>query len=699
MKRILLTLTAVATAFAGYAQSQNGERIPQARVSDDGMMPQKRSGYVTKTNGKEAVLYTEDFSGGIPTGWTNQGFLVDRVTGGQTPSALCGWEYRGPNTTPSNAQGSRGAFGGAAPLASPTASNGFMIFDSDFLDNGGVASGPGTGTCPAPHIGVLTTDTIDLTGSGTVELVISSSARQYSSFFTVAVSADGGTTFPDSVQFHTDLALNAGSDNAEMQFAKLPSYVNGENDVVLAFVFDGTPEVQTVNGAAHAYYYWMFDDMMIQDVPSNTLVFTDFRGAPPQDILYNDGGDGWGGRYGHFPVQQAVPISFDGNFFNYGTVDQTNVVYNVEILDANGTTVQTLSSATIPLVAINDTANFDTLSVTGSTKTTGTWTPSAAGDYDIVFSATSDSIPSSTSSRAPSDTVTIRITDQMHRNEIYSLDWGTRSNTVGTNTATNGILAFGVQLNFPQPNKDTTGVVFLEGLEVFFSTASDSTASLSVQVFDTTGFTLAGGFTSNPLFNRSYQLTAADLAANPASKFMEMTTQMQGVPEPCPLSLNANAGYYVVMNMTPNDPNGEVRIINDATFPQQGGSSIMFIGNSPPRWFSGFTNSSAFEAPLMRTHIASTESGSCPISLAENELGALNVFPNPTSGKIKIEVEEGGNYQLIIYTTDGKVLVSEEVVSSGNETIERNYGNLPKGNYMILLENEERGWINKLSIR
>ena len=113
---------------------------------------------------KANPFWSEDFSGGIPTTWTN--------ASQPTPPVISApWVYRGPSTNPGVTIGSQGAYAGTnGPIASPTAANGFMIFDSDYYDNGGTAGNFGAGTYPcnsitggAPtgHVGTLTTDAID----------------------------------------------------------------------------------------------------------------------------------------------------------------------------------------------------------------------------------------------------------------------------------------------------------------------------------------------------------------------------------------------------------------------------------------------------------------------------------------------------------------------------------------------------------
>ena len=104
-----------------------------------------------------APFWSEDFSNGIPSTWINS----------SVP-----WEYRGPSTTPNATVGSRGAYASAqAPIQSPSAQNGFMIFDSDYYDNYGVAGAFGTGpypSNPSGHVGTLTTESIDLSNYSAV---------------------------------------------------------------------------------------------------------------------------------------------------------------------------------------------------------------------------------------------------------------------------------------------------------------------------------------------------------------------------------------------------------------------------------------------------------------------------------------------------------------------------------------------------
>ena len=119
----------------------------------------------------EAVtIWSENF-GSNPTGngWMNYGFRGTNT--GSTPDTNGVWEYRGTSTLPASGTGSRGAYAaGTTAIQSPTRTNGFMIFDSDWLDNNGVAGAFGTGVLPADHRGMLVSPLIDLSAHDFVNL-------------------------------------------------------------------------------------------------------------------------------------------------------------------------------------------------------------------------------------------------------------------------------------------------------------------------------------------------------------------------------------------------------------------------------------------------------------------------------------------------------------------------------------------------
>ena len=191
-------------------------------------------------------IWSEDFSSGIPSSWIN---------------SAVPWEYRGTGTTPNNLIGSRGAYSSnQTPIQSPTSSNGFMIFDSDYYDNGGVAGAFGTGPYPSNpngHTGTLTTESIDLSNYSAVSLFFNSYYREYAGVAKVAFSIDGGITFTNETVVHPNISVNDATADDFRVMINIPSNIAGQPSVHIQFIYDGTIMYNNYYG----YYFWMIDDI------------------------------------------------------------------------------------------------------------------------------------------------------------------------------------------------------------------------------------------------------------------------------------------------------------------------------------------------------------------------------------------------------------------------------------------------------
>jgi len=621
----------------------------------------------------KTLIWSEDFANGIPADWTQNG----------TP-ALALWEYRGPNTAPPDSVGSRGCWAGpnqsgnlGTPINSPSRSNGFMIFDSDYLHSNGDRATNGQGTVPAPHVGRLRTDTIDLSTHAGAELGFYMYARRFQAAWYVAISTDGGATFPDTVEVFPSSELPVNSSTATNAYyrANLSSFVANQSEVVLEFVFDGT--VSNTNGSGR--YYWMIDDIELVTPPENLLVFT--RGtapgttgeAPAHDVIFD--GDGNYPKYMHLSSKQNVPISFDSNIFNYGTSTQTNVGLAVEILDSNNSVVNTVYSPTVASLPSFDTAYYTTL-------TTTAWTPPFDGDFQIVYKAISDSI--SIANTPTADTFSLSVGDE------YSIDDGVADNYFGSNTGTNGMIAFGVLYNLEDADQHpyaSSGKVYLQGVDMQMSCLTDSTGDMEIAIYDSAGFVFNSGFPNGTqaVFRQVYTLDGS-VPCNLTNYSFE---DAQGRP----LELSVGT-YYVITTMFPNASNGVIRFANSANWNQPSYASV--FQNSNGSWFSGFSNSTTFEAPHYRLIVANPTN----ISLVEDELPLFSVYPNPTSGKGTIEFSQGGSYQLRMIDVTGSVVYEDEIKANANEKVKVNFEHLAEGIYHInLLDGDGQTKTVKITIK
>ena len=268
-----------------------------------------------------APFWSEDFSNGIPSTWINS----------SVP-----WEYRGPSTTPNVTVGSRGAYAsGQAPIESPSAQNGFMIFDSDYYDNYGVAGGFGTGpypSNPSGHVGTLTTESIDLSNYSAVSLVFNSYYREYTGIAKVAFSTDGGVTFADEMEVHPDIDVNDATTADYEVMLNLPPNVAGQPSVHIQFFYDGT----VLYNSYYGYYFWMIDDIRLIETPANLFVC--------QDEMFGGWWKGYqttgdlGCNYTFNPMAQALgnPYRLEGVVRNLGANAQNNVTLHGEIADELG---------------------------------------------------------------------------------------------------------------------------------------------------------------------------------------------------------------------------------------------------------------------------------------------------------------------------------------------------------------------------
>jgi len=334
--------------------------------------------HLQSANQAETSIWSEDFANGIPSTWINAGF---NATG--NPYSTVFWEYRGPNTTPGVTTGSRGsAAGSQLPIASATAANGFIIFDSDYLDDNGISGNNGMGTGAAPHLGALTTPAIDLTGATYVELKMTCYYRYFEGRALVAFSTDGGSTWPDTIAIFPNIGVNNSTATNALVQANVSNYIGNQSNVKLRFLFDGTYDDPGASGAGRGNYFWMIDDLELTSLPKHEILFTEWQGAPAKDIIFApvSGSSKMGYVAKNAKTDQTRDITFDANAYNYGYKALNNVKLKVSILDANNTLISSFTSTNNTNLNPGDTASYNVL----NTYTTP-YKPTAVANYKLVY--------------------------------------------------------------------------------------------------------------------------------------------------------------------------------------------------------------------------------------------------------------------------------------------------------------------------
>ena len=269
------------------------------------------------TTGQDVIIWQEHFANGIPADWTNE-----EANGAS-------WEYRGPNTTPDNTIGSRGActinFMGE-PMNSSSQSNGFIIFDSNYWDNDALPCVPanfGTGPVPGPHMAQLTTSSIDLSNVQYAALEWEQYVRFYQGNTRVEVSVNQSNW---SLLYSNIIPLASSSANAENKRIYLGSNICGNSDVRFRFVYEGL------------YYFWMLDDIQVVQVSANDLkinstTYGDFDFVDPAHPT----GFEWM-EYSIYPAPMSPTLKFSAQIENWGGLAQTGCALNAQLYsDATNT--------------------------------------------------------------------------------------------------------------------------------------------------------------------------------------------------------------------------------------------------------------------------------------------------------------------------------------------------------------------------
>ena len=298
----------------------------------------------------QTVLYSQDFASGIPTDWSNSG------TANGVANSWAKWRY--------THTGSHGAYGTATDfINSPTKANGFIIFDSDSLDNGGVVGNFGLGPAAAPQTVALTTTAINVTGNPYCRLTFNQYFRNFQSTTVVGISTDSINWTLDTI--NASVALNGNTVNTSKISVDLSPVINAggvHNKVYISFIMDAN------------YYFWMIDDINVITLPYNDLRLNSVNG-----VAGLSGTSGLNLFYSQIPASEADSFFAISRYGNIGQVTQPNT--KTEFKASKGG-VQYADSISHDAVALR--YNIDTF---GATQ----FHTQGIGKYVIAVNVSSDS--------------------------------------------------------------------------------------------------------------------------------------------------------------------------------------------------------------------------------------------------------------------------------------------------------------------
>ncbi len=278
-----------------------------------------------------AVIASYDFPGTL-SGWT-----TSIGAGGSASGTVPNWF----NST----VGPTGSFAIPA-IASTTAANGFLLFDSDV-------------NCNGDQNPIITSPVINCSTHPNVKLRFQQQYRKFNDSTFVEVS-NNGTSW-------TTILVNGGftnndatPTNPETVGLNISAVAGGQATVYIRFRFASHdwPSVAS-EGCGYA---WMIDDVVVEDLPLNDLATVLIADVQNYEI----------------PLTHALPITFVGRVANIGANAQSNTVLNVECKNASGAIVATATSAPVNLLP----------SIDSSLACAPLYTPTAKSNYSSAFNAT-----------------------------------------------------------------------------------------------------------------------------------------------------------------------------------------------------------------------------------------------------------------------------------------------------------------------
>ena len=684
----------------------------------------------------QTVLFSENFSGGIPAAWSNTGTAI----GAPNPYV----KFRTSTT------GAHGAYSASyGDVVSPTALNGVAIFDSDSLDNGGhtlplPTGGPDQTKGPAnsPHHVELTTTAINVAGHPYLRLQFYQLLAQFRATTSVGVSTDNINFVYDTL--NADQAVNSSTPVSGQKIAlDITSIVNGASTVYLRFVFDGV------------YYDWQIDDISIIELPDN-----DLKVSTSQGIF---GSSSFNLFYSSIPVEQFGPGYSDSflvtsTYMNIGKATQTNT--HASFNETKGTTtIGNRNSTSVPSLAYGkDTFGFNSFPITG------------VGSYKVAININADSTDFDMSNNR--DTVSFAVSDS-----VYSINASRANNSIAYFLLrSNAGVTFRMGSMFEVVHEDTVTSITtaIEG----GTTGTHAGAIISASIYPIVDTVIAGVeqlYYNTPVISTFQKtLTAANITASNAGNVTPVVMPIDVTTDTHNPVLSPGL-YWVALKGVSPAPNDSMILV--ATTPLQNGgvplfesqNQLTFLSNTEAPYcnmnfgrlksllYAGFTwtptipyayhgvlfncnntnastgasyrwDISGLNTPLLDTRYGKvmrdtfTEADSVLVCLTVTdgndsvktckyvkvrpntgiyEVGGMSatLVPNPTTGVVKLTADDvNGKVAISITNMIGEEVkhITEEVSGSLNKSY--NLSDLSSGMYIVKIQNGTNVAARRLSI-
>lgn len=583
------------------------------------------------------VIWSEDFSGGdIPVTWTN----ID--ASGQI-STVWAYSTAGPY------------FNNQPAFASPTAGNGFVIFDSDAVGN-----------LPVPHDVRLTTDAIDCSSLTTVIAKFSNQYAYYStggvSIAELGVSTDG-TTFT-YYPILTSIAQNDLTHAETVQEVDISADASGQSTVYLQFRWRGVWE-----------YAWRIDDIKIQDAftplaPDDLAIANDFYAIAPSYKM---------------PQNQIDTIRFLADVANIGANVQNNVLLSVEVeRDIDNVIV---FSKSINLGTMNSLDTIENILFTDTYLP-----PNTLGSYTATYNVTSASDNNPANNTA---TFSFEIVEDEFAKAPAATAGIAPQGTNNWTTGTHYYVYNGSQINGMDTVSRYANAVTFRVANII---GNQSIIGESVDIALEKGYDTD----NNGLIESSERITVAigNHTFTSADHNEEINVPLSNISGSSPIyELEDNTHYLVTVKYAaPASSNNMLLLMNDelsynaANYAaelsgQERYHFILDIGNTGD--YDHVFNFTGNPVPLinLQTSVVSTVS----TAAVKLEQEVLTLFPNPAKEFVTATIDlpnPAKNVSINIFNIQGQIVATRHLNDVQKEQIQFDLNDFVSGTYMMSVDTD-----------
>lgn len=442
----------------------------------------------------------------------------------------------------------------------------------------------------------------------------------------VGVSTDDGTTW-DEVEINAGVGRE-GRPNPEVIEVNISEWVAANPSFVkLRFRYTSTWD-----------YGWQVDNISIVEQFQYDLI------AMSSFLSHT----GTGEEYHRIPASQLNPTMLvGGEVKNDGSLDQTGVLANMSVRDASDAEAFSASSSlgTIPANTSVFMEEFATVPAL------------ANGLYNATFSVTSDQNASDADLGNNEVLRAFEVIDSRYGIDGIGIHpGGATIGSLGSNSFADAEDGLKVMVYY-----EVRSPLTVQGLEFLITANTVTGGYVTASIHDTTDVLGAPANFSDPIVESdAYDIVAEDINAGVVNVLFASPVVLQP------------GGYYATLTLYSNAGQGTIRVQDDLTVAQPSLTSLIFIPGDQV-----YTNGNAMSIRLM------TEGTNTVNEVASAD--PLLVFPNPSTGRVQIELGKDGVQQADLFDATG-ALVRSFVV---NRTTMVDLSDLAKGLYTLQVTGTE----------